>query len=266
MDVLVEMTPGVGWLARENDRLVFLPNGETVDVAHDVIEPLLIPRDVDESFSTMRDWIHSGRPLPSMLLVALQSSVRLMSYDVPGLHITEANDSTTHHLDLGTTTEILTVGKIANLAANDDDDEASGMLVEGVVRAGGLRMHMHRGWDAAGPRDTAAHLPSSEIELELDGRTIVVGNGLVVGRWPYSHNDFDVELEPIILGDPAVSRLHAEVRPAAGAVAVVDKGSHNGTWVMRASTGDSIKVDPSTPQLVEPGDRIRIGDTTLNVL
>jgi len=267
MDVLVEMTAGTGWLARENERIVFLPDAESIDVAHDVIEPLLIPRDVDESFSTLRDWIHSGRPLPTMLLIGLESSVRLMSYDlVDGLTITEAETDQTHQLEIDTTSEIVTVGKITSLAANDDGEEASGMLVEGVIRAGGLRLHMHRGWGAAGPRDTAAHLPSSDLELELDGQTIVVGNGLVLGRWPYSHPDFNDALEPLILGDPAVSRLHSELWPTAGALTVFDKGSHNGTWVIRGETGKSLKVDSDTPQIVESGDQIRVGDTTLQVL
>lgn len=265
MDVLVEMTPGNGWLARENERIVFLPHDETIDVAHDVIEPLLIPRDLNESFSTLRDWIHSGRPLPAMLLVGLESSVRLMGYDIGELEVTEAENNATHKLDLGTTTEIITVGKIANLAANDAEADASGMLVEGVVRAGGLRLHMHRGWGTAGPRETEAHLPSSDLELELDGQAIVVGTGLVVGRWPYSDVDFDRSLEPLILSDPTVSRLHAEVLPTAGALTVFDKDSHNGTWVVRAVTGESIRVQRDTPQVAEVGDQIRVGDATLRV-
>lgn len=265
MDVLVEMTPGQGWLARENERIVFLPGDESVDVAHDVIEPLLIPRAVDESFATLREWIVSGRPLPKMLLIGLESSVRLMSYDLGGLSVTEAETDKTHRLDIGTTTEIITVGKIVNLAAYDDEEEASGMLVEGVVRAGGLRLHMHRGWGTAGPRDTAAHLPSSDLELELEDQTIIVGNGLVLGRWPYSHAEFNDALEPLILSDPAVSRLHAEVWPTAGALSVFDKGSHNGTWVIRASTGQSAKVSPDSPQIVASGDQIRVGDTVLTV-
>lgn len=265
MDVLVEMTPGAGWLARENERIVFLPNTESIDVAHDVIEPLLIPRDVDESFATFREWIHSGRPLPSMLLIGLESSVRLMSYDLEGVTVTEAETDRTHTIEVGTTSEILTVGKIVNLSAHDEAEDASGMLVEGVVRAGGMRLHMHRGWGTAGPRDTAAHLPSSDLELELDGQTIVVGNGLVLGRWPYSHSEFNDALEPLILGDPAVSRLHAEVWPTAGALTVFDKGSHNGTWVVRGATGKSVKVSSDAPQIVESGDEIRVGDTTLSV-
>lgn len=264
MDVLVEMTPGTGWLARENDRVVFLPNAESIDIAHDVIEPLLIPRDVNESFTTMREWIHSGRPLPPMLLLSLESSVRLMSYDLGGVEVTEADTEKKHRLDLGTTTEIVTVGMIANIVVHDDDENASGMLVEGVIRASGLRVYMHRGWGTAGARDTNISLPVSDLHLELDGQTIMVGNGLVIGRWPYSHPDFDQDLEPLILSDPAVSRLHAIVQPTVDGLALKDSGSHNGSWVIK-SNGESIRVSPDRPQPLSLGDQIRVGDTTLRV-
>ena len=264
MDVLVEMTPGTGWLARENDRIVYLPNAESIDVAHDVIEPLLIPRDVNESFATMREWIHSGRPLPAMLLVGLESSVRLMSYDIADVEVTEATNDRTYQLELGTTNEIVTVGMIANLVLNDGAEEASGMLVEGVVRTAGLRLHIHRGWGTAGPRDTDVALPMSDLVLELDGQTIMIGNGLVIGRWPYSHPDFDSALEPLILSDPAVSRLHAVVQPTAQGLSLFDHGSHNGSWVIRGN-GESIRVSPEAPEPLTLGDQIRVGDTTLQV-
>lgn len=264
MDVLVEMTQGPGWLARENDRIVFLPGDESVDIAHDVIEPLLIPRDIDESFAAFREWIHSGRPLPGMLLVSLESSVRLMSHNLSGLDVTEAANDATHRLDLGTTSEIVTVGMISSLVVNDAAEEASGMLVEGVVRASGLRIHMHRGWGTAGHRDTDIELPNSELHLELDGQSIMVGNGLAIGRWPYSHPDFDESLEPLILGDPAVSRLHAVVVPTDQGIALADRGSHNGSWVIRAS-GESVRVGPDSVEPLAAGDQIRVGDTVLQV-
>lgn len=260
----MEMAAGDGWLARENDRIVYLPHAESVDVAHDVIEPLLIPKDVDESFATLRTWIHSSRPLPAMLLVSLENSVRLMCHDLDGLHITEAANDQSHLLDLGTTPEIVTVGMISNLIAHDDDESASGMLVEGVVRASGLRLHVHRGWGTAGPRDTDIGLPNSELHIELDGKSIMIGNGLVLGRWPFSHPDFDAALEPLIVSDPAVSRLHALVMPTSDGIAIVDRGSHNGSWVMRGSE-PPMQVEKNSSEPLAPGDQIRIGDSVLKV-
>jgi len=265
MDVLVEMSPGAGWLARENDRIVFLPEAESIDVAHDVIEPLLIPRDIDESFKTLREWIHSGRPLPSMLLIGLESSVRIMCHDLGGLEVTEAANDATHRLDLGTTAEVMSVGMIANMVVNDPDESASGMLVEGVVRAGGVRVYLHRGWGSdAGARDTDIDLPNSELHLELDGKSIMIGNGLAIGRWPYSHPEFDEALEPLILSDPAVSRLHAVVLPTSSGVSFADRNSHNGSWVIRES-GQPSRVEADEPQALAAGDQIRVGDTILRV-
>lgn len=265
MDVLVEMTPGTGWLARENDRIVFLPGAESIDVAHDVIEPLLIPKDVEESFVTLGSWIQSSRPLPAMLLLSLENSVRLMCHEVDAVDVTEAASGQTHRLDLGTTADPVSAGLITQVAIADVDDEASGMLVEGVIRAGGLRVHIHRGWGADANRDTDIDLPNSELHLELEGKSIVIGNGLVIGRWPYSHPEFDTAHEPLILSDPAVSRLHAVVVPTADGIAITDRGSHNGSWVLR-ETGSPLRLTPGTAEPLATGDRIRVGDTVLNVI
>ena len=147
---------------------------------------------------------------------------------------------------------------------NDDDEQASGMLVEGVVRAGGLRLHFHRGWGSDGARETNQSLPNSLAEVELGNRRLAVGNGLVLGRWPYSHPDFDETLEPLILNDPAVSRLHATITPTGNGLELIDYGSHNGTWVERA-TGESVQVSPDAPQLLAPKDQVRVGDTILRI-
>ena len=92
MDVLIEMTPGAGWLARENDRVVFLPGEESVETAHDVIEPLLVAKSTDESFETLQSWIHRETPLPPMILVSLESSVRFLSHGIDELSMLERPD------------------------------------------------------------------------------------------------------------------------------------------------------------------------------
>ena len=190
--------------------------------------------------------------------------MRLMCHDLPGLEITEAADTPSHAVDFGTTTEVISVGTITSLVVNDEDEEASGMLVEGVVRASGLRLHMHRGWGADESRDTDIDLPNSELQVELDGKSIVVGNGLVLGRWPYSHPEFDDSLEPLILSDPAVSRLHAVLLPTPTGLSFVDRGSHNGSWVIRQS-GKSTRAYPDAAETLLAGDQIRVGDTVLQV-
>ncbi len=262
MDVLVEMSPGSGWLAREGDRIVFVPTAESVDTAHDVIEPLLIPRDVNDSFATLTEWIEEGIPLPPMLLVSLEESVRVLANKVEELFATATPDDEPEQVASAPTPEILELGDIANLIAHDNDEEASGMLVEGVVRAGGMRLHFHRGWDA---RQSSNAFPSSFLEIAFSDRRVAVGNGLVIGRWPYSHPDFDEACEALVLNDPAVSRLHALITPTAEGAMLADQKSHNGTWIVRES-GESVRLTKDSPQVVVSGDQIRIGDTMLNVL
>ena len=263
MDVLVEMSPGSGWLAREGDRIVFVPSTESIDTAHDVIEPLLIPRNVEESFETMRGWIEEGLPLPPMMLVSIESSVRVLNHGITQLSMTESPQNETERVHTSEA-EVVDLGEIANLIVHDDDGDASGMLVEGVVRAGGMRLYFHRGWGTDGARNTDALLPTSSLEIELGERRIEIGNGLVLGRWPYSHHEFDESFEPLILNDPAVSRLHALITPTSGGAILTDRGSHNGTWVIRES-GESIKVIED-PEPLASGDQIRIGDTMMKVL
>ena len=262
MDVLVEMSPGSGWLAREGDRIVFVPTAESVDTAHDVIEPLLIPRDIDDSFATLTEWISEGVPLPPMLLISLEESVRLLANNIDELFATATPEHDIERVVTAASPEIVEVGKVANLIVHDDADEASGMLVEGVVRAGGLRLHFHRGWDS--PQSENA-FPSSFLEIALGDRRVVVGNGLVIGRWPYSHPDFDEDPEVLVLIDPAVSRLRALSTPSAEGAMLDDQDSHNGTWIVRES-GESIRITSESPQVITSGDQLRIGDTMLTVL
>ena len=79
-----------------------------------------------------------------------------------------------------------------------------------------------------------------------DGRRFTVGSTpLVIGRLPEC---------AVVLGDPNVSRRHAEVRRAGDAVVVTDLGSTNGTKVNGARV---------TERVLEDGDDITVGTTTL---
>lgn len=82
------------------------------------------------------------------------------------------------------------------------------------------------------------------------GRRLVLPPGtLVVGR------DRRLGLR---IGDPGVSRRHAEVTPSVGGVRVWDLGGANGTTVDGRAVG-------SSPVVVAPGDRLQIGSTSLSV-
>lgn len=61
----------------------------------------------------------------------------------------------------------------------------------------------------------------------------------------------------VVLRDPAVSRKHASVVPAAGGFEVTDLTSRNGTWL------DGVRLTRAT---VPVGSTLRIGSTTLQLL
>lgn len=74
-----------------------------------------------------------------------------------------------------------------------------------------------------------------------------VQGDLVIGR----------EAGQLSLDDPELSRTHAVIRLAGEAVEIQDLGSLNGTWV------NGTRITSAVP--LNPGDIIRIGQTTLEV-
>jgi hypothetical protein len=83
--------------------------------------------------------------------------------------------------------------------------------------------------------------------LLVDGRRMVIGaGGATIGR----SRQCD-----IVLGDPNVSREHAEIRPRGGAWVVTDLGSTNGVSL----NGRRI----TRPEVVKPGDEIELGTSVV---
>jgi len=89
--------------------------------------------------------------------------------------------------------------------------------------------------------------PVDFAELVLsDGRRVTIGSEpVVIGRLPEC---------TVVLGDPNVSRRHAEVRHTPDGVVVTDLGSTNGTRV----NGVVVRE-----QYLASGDEITVGSTTL---
>jgi hypothetical protein len=88
-------------------------------------------------------------------------------------------------------------------------------------------------------------LPAGSVVLP-DGVRIVLGAApIVIGRLPEC---------TIVLGDPNVSRRHAEIRRKGSEVFVVDLGSTNGTRVNGL---------PTREQRLNDGDEVTVGTTTL---
>lgn len=85
------------------------------------------------------------------------------------------------------------------------------------------------------------------------GKTVALAVPVHVGR------DDDCELA---LSDVAASRKHAIISVVNGGVMVEDLGSSNGTEIVRAD-GATVRVLPGKPHPVASGEKVRLGDTTL---
>jgi len=91
----------------------------------------------------------------------------------------------------------------------------------------------------------AEEVPFAELVLPDGSRVTIGADPVVVGRLPEC---------AVVLGDPNVSRRHAEFRHAGDAVVVTDLGSTNGTRV----NGVAVRE-----QDLASGDEITVGSTTL---
>jgi DNA-binding NtrC family response regulator len=100
-------------------------------------------------------------------------------------------------------------------------------------------------------RHGVTHLPVRglvvEVEAGPDAGLRATGDDLTIGT---------AEGSALRLTDPAVSRFHAELRPAAGGIAVIDHGSTNGTFV------GALRVERG---VVPPGTQLRVGDTVVRI-
>ena len=104
-----------------------------------------------------------------------------------------------------------------------------------------------------GAASADADLPPgpSDVVVYADGakpRTVKIAASMVVGRAP--------ECE-LLLDDTYVSQQHARIFGKKGAWYVEDLGSTNGTYVNEQRW--------AAPAMVQPGDRIRVGTTVLEL-
>lgn len=139
--------------------------------------------------------------------------------------------------------EIERYGFLGPVTVKIESDES---LSPGVVMVAG---ELRRGEGGEGAKQHRPRL------LLPDGQVLNLGpKPITIGRLPECS---------VVLGDPNVSRLHAEVRPVgldptgepAGGFEVTDAGSTNGTKLNG--------VPLSGPRPLSPGDRITVGATTI---
>ena len=109
----------------------------------------------------------------------------------------------------------------------------------------------YKGTMEATIRHGATRMPVRGILVEVESGTNAgqraTGDDLTIGS---------AEGSSLRLADPAVSRFHAELRPAPGGIAVIDHDSTNGTFL------GGVRIERA---IVPPGSVLRVGDTTLRV-
>jgi hypothetical protein len=99
----------------------------------------------------------------------------------------------------------------------------------------------------AAPLSAAATVRQQRAVLVYNGRRLVIGSdGATLGR--SREND-------IVVDDTGASRKHAELRSRGGAWVLSDLRSTNGTKL------NGRRID--TPEVIQPGDEIKIGSSTL---
>ncbi|MFN2454082.1 MAG: protein kinase [Pyrinomonadaceae bacterium] len=96
---------------------------------------------------------------------------------------------------------------------------------------------------------------------ELNDSFVLHKDSSLVGRTdPHSNIFPEVDLSKF---DPEtkVSRRHARIRRQGESFLIEDLGSVNGTWV-----NDAVRLAPNQPRVLESGDKLRLGETTLHFL
>lgn len=116
----------------------------------------------------------------------------------------------------------------------------------------------------AGPHERVEReRPSLGFLVLDDGAAYALDGRYVIGREPDSDPLVAAgDGRPIVLDDPqrSVSRVHAEVRLVGWDVQLLDRGSTNGTYVLRADAWESVSSDE--PRLISPGTRMAVGQRT----
>lgn len=103
---------------------------------------------------------------------------------------------------------------------------------------------------AAGPQTKLI-----QMSLEADAELVLLGR--TSRTWPLSKETIVIGRQPdcdVVLSDAGVSRRHAEIRREGDEWVVVDLGSTNGT---------EINGTRLSRHRLAPGDRLRLGETTL---
>ena len=121
------------------------------------------------------------------------------------------------------------------------------------------------GSPAASDPTPSGALSAARAVLVLDtGARVEVRGATLIGRAPAPvAGEGSVQLVPVSDDTLSVSKTHLAFLPARRGVLVVDRGSTNGSSVLRA--GGEIALTPGDPTALQTGDVVRFGDRSLSV-
>jgi hypothetical protein len=98
-----------------------------------------------------------------------------------------------------------------------------------------------------------------------DGSTFTVRHGYIIGRSPQQDpavNAGDAEPIPLADDDRSISRVHVEIRIDGWNVLVLDRGSANGSFVLRKDAPLWERLVPNVPSQLTDGSTVAIGRRT----
>ena len=64
----------------------------------------------------------------------------------------------------------------------------------------------------------------------------------------------------VLIADESVSRVHAEIWLENGRIMLADRGSSNGTKLIRGGSSTAVNLEP-----LQPGDQVKFGSVTLDL-
>ena len=251
---LLEASPGSGWLARESELIIWIQDPLDFDAAYSCIEPTLMAGSFDAAMSHLRAWPTVATPFA---VLGLTSPMQLAMRGFSSAYAAGKVTLTPARRDDGSTVTVYSLPPAtSSVGLAKSSSDCSGMLVEGVVRAGAFNLHRQVNRSIPQP-------PLTGTKWELVGQSDrwPINTELVIGR-ALAQSNFGHGF--VSLPDPAVSRTHAVLQRVEEGAAIIDSVSRNGTYVARGD-GEFRRVRSDSPMPLDHGDKIIVGQSLLSV-
>lgn len=278
IDIKVRVGPGDGIICRSGDTTLFVPVAtdqvaSLVDVFRDAT-----PESVWDDIADFVVQLDFGSPAFALVAVSAERT-RLRVFgdievtsDLATVPMLSGRGSRTWVDHATASPERFSI--VSGAAANTLTD-----LADGTVIGGGLLIEVAptKSIESEAPKRSGesccltlvpeavstlrSTLPLFGLRFD-DGVVTPVNSPLVLGRKPLID---DVREVAVPVSGDRVSRTHLRVEQADGGVIVRDLGSHNGSAVIWASSGDTEELVAGEPVVVAVGDRVFIGSEAFTV-